>query len=121
MLGGYCESLSVNPRSVFAGQTRITGIAIESGNYSPVTCLLGLAYQSVTLTVEFMTKTFSHTTDQTVAQLLKIVENGDDVLLTRDGKPLAVLTAALPAPQAIASMQTFDIPETFYDNLPGGY
>ena len=68
-----------------------------------------------------MTKTFAHTTDQTVAELLKIVENGDDVLLTRDGKPLAVLTAALPAAQSIATMQTFDIPEAFYENLPGGY
>ncbi|WP_019200352.1 hypothetical protein [Tsukamurella sp. 1534] len=68
-----------------------------------------------------MTKTFAHTTDQTVAQLLKIVEGGDDVLLTRDGKPLAVLTAALPAASAVSTMQTFDIPETFYENLPGGY
>ncbi|MDF0530372.1 type II toxin-antitoxin system prevent-host-death family antitoxin [Tsukamurella sp. 8F] len=66
-----------------------------------------------------MTKTFTHTTDQTVAELLKIVEGGDDVLITRDGRPLAVLSAAIPAPQAISSMQTFDIPETFYDNLPG--
>jgi antitoxin (DNA-binding transcriptional repressor) of toxin-antitoxin stability system len=66
-----------------------------------------------------MTKTFAHTTDQTVAQLLNIVEGGDDVLLTRDGKPLAVLSAALPAPEAVSKMQTFDIPETFYENLPG--
>lgn len=68
-----------------------------------------------------MTKTFAHTTDQTVAELLKIVENGDDVLLTRDGKPLAVLSAALPTHQSIGTMQTFDIPEAFYENLPGGY
>lgn len=66
-----------------------------------------------------MTKTFAHTTDQTVAQLLGIVEGGDDVLLTRDGKPLAVLTAAIPAPEAVSTMQTFDIPEAFYENLPG--
>ncbi|BDD83666.1 hypothetical protein TPB0596_34290 [Tsukamurella pulmonis] len=68
-----------------------------------------------------MTKTFAHTTDQTVAQLLGIVEGGDDVLLTRDGKPLAVLSKAQPTAVAVENMQTFDIPETFYENLPGGY
>ncbi len=66
-----------------------------------------------------MTKTFAHTTDQTVAQLLNIVEGGDDVLLTRDGKPLAVLSKAAPEAVAVANMQTFDIPETFYENLGG--
>ncbi|MFC7756066.1 type II toxin-antitoxin system Phd/YefM family antitoxin [Tsukamurella soli] len=66
-----------------------------------------------------MTKTYKHTTDQTVAELLKIVETGDDVLITRDGKPIAVLTAALPTPQAVASMKAFDIPDSFYENLPG--
>ncbi|CAM3315209.1 hypothetical protein [Tsukamurella hominis] len=66
-----------------------------------------------------MTKTFAHTTDQTVAQLLNIVEGGDDVLLTRDGKPLAVLSKAQPEAVAVGDMQTFDIPETFYENLGG--
>ena len=66
-----------------------------------------------------MTKTFAHTTDQTVAQLLGIVEGGDDVLLTRDGKPLAVLSKAQPEAVAVGDMQTFDIPETFYENLGG--
>ncbi len=78
-----------------------------------------MAYPPVTLTVGHMTKTYTHTTDQTVASLLKIVEAGDDVLITRDGKPLAVLSAAIPAPQAVATMKAFDIPETFYENLPG--
>lgn len=66
-----------------------------------------------------MTKTFAHTTDQTVAQLLNIVEGGDDVLLTRDGKPLAVLSKAQPETVAVSNMKTFDIPETFYENLGG--
>ncbi|TWS18146.1 hypothetical protein FK529_16690 [Tsukamurella asaccharolytica] len=66
-----------------------------------------------------MTKTFAHTTDQTVVQLLSIVEGGDDVLLTRDGKPFAVLSKAQPETVAVANMQTFDIPETFYENLGG--
>lgn len=66
-----------------------------------------------------MTKTFAHTTDHTVAQLLNIVERGDDVLLTRDGKPLAVLSKAQPEAAAVGDMQTFDIPETFYENLGG--
>ena len=78
-----------------------------------------LAYRQVTLTVGPMTKTFAHTTDQTVAQLLNIVEGGDDVLLTRDGKPLAVLSKAQPEAVAVGDMQTFDIPETFYENLGG--
>ncbi|GAB3133258.1 hypothetical protein GCM10027289_22780 [Tsukamurella serpentis] len=66
-----------------------------------------------------MTKTLAYTTDQTVAQLLSIVEGGDDVLLTRDGKPLAVLSKAQPEAVAVENMQTFDIPETFYENLGG--
>jgi prevent-host-death family protein len=53
-----------------------------------------------------------------LSQILAQVESGEDVVIARDGKPIARLVPVGPPPPRLVGFVPGNVPESFFEPLP---
>lgn len=59
-----------------------------------------------------------HEAKSRLSELLAAVERGEDVVIARAGRPVAILTAVHPPAERTFGIVSLTVPDTFFERLP---